>query len=314
MPPELCSIVCEKDCCKQQAASAQAEPHITSSCSDKNKYDSSKSSSYQKDGKKWQIRYGKGDAAGIQGVDTVALGPKGGNQLVIPRTTFGQASRVAEAFAKQPLDGILGLAFRSISVNNVVTVFENAVAQKLVDTPVFSVWMSHKKGQDGGVAGHILWGAVDQQNCAKEVDYVPVAQKRYWEFRTEATLVNGQRAEGASLAITDTGTSLLGVPKNILQQAARAFGAKFEPMYGLYSVPCSNNNLKFGVRINGKDYNIEAHNLKLQIRPGLCFLAMMEFSEPAGYPQYLLGDPFIRQFCHHHDIEKGRIGLSKNLN
>ena len=57
------------------------------------------------------------------------FGDVGTNQLVVPKVTFGQATSLASFFAGDPLDGILGLAFQSLSVNNVKPVFQEAIDQ-----------------------------------------------------------------------------------------------------------------------------------------------------------------------------------------
>lgn len=99
------------------------------------------------DGRDWSIQYGTGSASGFLGKDTVALGDQGLDQLVIPKVTFGQAVHLADFFAGQPLDGILGLAFPRLAVDNVKPVFQEAIDQKLVDKPIFTVWL-RKDGAD----------------------------------------------------------------------------------------------------------------------------------------------------------------------
>jgi hypothetical protein len=64
--------------------------------------------------------------------------------LVVPRTVFGQANSIAAFFTDEPLDGILGLAFQSLAVDNVVPPLINAINQQLLDQPLFTVWLAQR--------------------------------------------------------------------------------------------------------------------------------------------------------------------------
>lgn len=63
---------------------------------------------------------------GTLGIDTVTLGDPllGSAAIKVPSTTFGQATRLAKEFAKVPLDGMLGLAYKSVAVDDVQPVFQ----------------------------------------------------------------------------------------------------------------------------------------------------------------------------------------------
>lgn len=82
-------------------------------------FHSSKSSSYSQNGTTFSIQYGSGGVKGKMSQDNVNLGG-----LVAQGVTFGEATTLSGvSFIAGQMDGILGLAFDTISVNHVEPVF-----------------------------------------------------------------------------------------------------------------------------------------------------------------------------------------------
>merc|ERR1719456_966274 len=124
------------------------------------KYDSSKSTSYAKDGREFKVQYGSGPVQGVFDRDTVKIG-----DLTVPNQTFAEISTVTFgplniAFAVGKFDGILGLGFRSISQYNIPTPFESMIDQKLIDQPVFAFYLSDDTSQ----AGELVFGGIDKNH------------------------------------------------------------------------------------------------------------------------------------------------------
>jgi hypothetical protein len=120
--------MCVPICCR--IAEISKNDNTDGPCDKKQKFDYKKSTTYQRDGRNWSVHYGSGSAAGFLGIDTVSLGDRGTTQLDIEKTTFGQANDLSSYFTDQPLDGILGLAFRSIADDNVQPVFQVRKSEK----------------------------------------------------------------------------------------------------------------------------------------------------------------------------------------
>uniref|UniRef100_A0A914S128 Peptidase A1 domain-containing protein n=1 Tax=Parascaris equorum TaxID=6256 RepID=A0A914S128_PAREQ len=116
----------------------------TETCLLKNRYNSSKSHTYTSDKRSWEVGYGDGsNARGFYGKDTITLGGLNDSQLRIPNQVFGQAVFM-DGFDNDPIDGILGLGFTFLAEGLVTPPVVNAIAQGLLDEPVFTVWMAHK--------------------------------------------------------------------------------------------------------------------------------------------------------------------------
>lgn len=63
--------------------------------------------------------------------------------LVVVGQQFGESvTEPGQTFVNAEFDGILGLGYPSLAVGGVTPVFDNMMAQNLVDIPMFSVYMS----------------------------------------------------------------------------------------------------------------------------------------------------------------------------
>ncbi|QDZ24051.1 aspartic peptidase [Chloropicon primus] len=190
-------------------------------CKLHNQYDSTKSTTYVKNGTEFAIQYGSGSLSGFLSSDTCSVA-----DLDIQGQTFAEATNEPGiAFVMGRFDGILGLAFERIAVDGVVPVFYNMISQFNIQ-PLFSVWFSRTANASPG--GEIVFGDVDPAHFDGDHTYVPVTREAYWQFNVDAASIgNGDFnfCEGGCPAIADTGTSLIAGPSKEVAKINKMLGA-----------------------------------------------------------------------------------------
>jgi len=102
-------------------------------------------------------------------------------------------------------DGILGLAYDTISVNHITPPFYSLINQGLIDEPVFAFRIGSSE-EDGGEA---TFGGIDHSAYSGEIHYVPVRRKAYWEVELNKIDFGGDTLELENTgAAIDTGKTI----------------------------------------------------------------------------------------------------------
>lgn len=272
------------------------------------KYDHSESSSYKENGTDFSIRYGSGSLEGYISQDTLTIG-----DLVIPKQDFAEATKEPGlAFAFGKFDGILGLAYDTISVNKVVPPFYNAIEKGLVDDAQFAFYLNDK---DSDKSGEITLGGYDKSKFKGNITWLPVRRKAYWEVKFNGIGLGNEFAEldGHGAAI-DTGTSLITLPSGLAEIINSEIGAK-KGWSGQYSLDCDSRaslpDMTFN--LNGYNFTINPFEYTLEVS-GTCISAItpMDFPEPVG-PMAIIGDAFLRKYYSIYDVENNAVGLAEAI-
>jgi len=282
-------------------------------------FDNSKSSTYKKDGKPFQIAYGTGSCSGYIANDKVCLGD------LCVQNDFGVATNLAPFFADQPLDGILGLAFQRLAVDQVKPPIQNMIDQHMLANPWFTVWMTMTHA-DNGTGGLITIGDLDKNHCSPNVDWVSLSSATYFQVELDGVKVAGKDGQDelvimspsdsmGAQAISDTGTSLIAGPSAQVRQICEKLGGQLDPSQGVYMVPCDAVNTLPPVvfTLSGKEFAITAKNYVVQLsqEDKRCFLGFQGFPSGGFGPSWILGDCFIREYCQVYDMGGKRLGLAK---
>jgi cathepsin D len=277
----------------------------TLDCLLKHKYDSSKSSTYQADGRIFKIMYGSGPVSGVLAVDTVTVGGVSAKSQGFAMVDVVKG--LGPAFAIGKFDGILGLGFDSISVSNLTTVFHNMIDQKAVDDSVFAFYLSGSSGSDG----EMTLGGIDSNHYTGELTYVPLTQESYWETKLDSLVVNGTRMTSATAVILDTGTSILAGPSADVKALADKVGAK-PFVNGEYTIDCSliPSLPDLEVTMGGTKFTLTGADYVLKVQ-SVCLFAFTGIDVPAPRgPLWIMGDVFMRKYYTVFDFGKQRLGFA----
>lgn len=277
-----------------------------------NKYDSSKSSTYKKNGKAWNITYGSGSASGILSRDTVEVG-----SLAAVGTTFGEATDLPGiTFLLSKFDGILGMGFKSLAVDGVTPVFDQLVALGLVD-PIFSFYLNRDPSATAG--GELVLGGTDPNHYTGDITYAPLTKETYWEFKQDALLVDGKPlgslCKGGCQVIADTGTSLIALPTAEAQQLNERLGAT--PLQqGEYQFNCTQipSLPTVTFTIAGRNFDLAGSDYVLQVSSPTsgtqCISGFMGIDLPPKLKIWILGDVFLGKYYTIFDVANSQVGFA----
>lgn len=293
-------------------------------------YKSSSSSSYIKDGRSLEIRYGSGSMKGFLSTDVLSLAG-----LQVKNQTFGEATSLPGiTFVAAKFDGLLGMGFETISQDNVPTPFGNMIQQNLVPKPVFSFYLN--RDQDKTPGGEIIFGGVDYNYVDGEILYTPVTQAGYWQFKLDGIEMRGGKknnntnnqtgttnpivvgaCKGGCQGIADTGTSLIAGPKADILKLNEAIGA-IPIVGGEYILPtCDLASLpELVFTISGKEFPLKPEQYVLQVNQmgkKMCLSGLFGIDIP-GKPLWILGDVFIGPYYTVFDYGNKQVGFARTKN
>jgi saccharopepsin len=269
------------------------------------KYDSSSSSTHKPNGSTFEIHYGSGSMEGFVSRDSLSIG-----DITIKNQDFAEAMKEPGlAFAFGKFDGILGLAYDTISVNGIVPPFYNLINQGLLDEPVFSFRLGPSDA-DPGVA---IFGGIDSSLYTGSITYAPVRRKAYWEVELSSIKLGDEEVELENTgAAIDTGTSLIALPTDFAEMINAQIGAT-KSWNGQYTVPCERRSSlpELVFTFDGKPYPLSGEDYVLELG-GTCVSAFtgLDINLPDGGQIWIIGDVFLRRYFTVYDLGRNAVGFA----
>jgi cathepsin D len=279
-------------------------------CQTHNKYNSSASSTYVANGEYFEIEYGTGRLSGFLSQDTLWI-----SDLQVLNQVFAEATKEpGVTFSAAKFDGILGLAFESISVDAVTPVWYNIMSQKLVDQNVFSFWLS--KNEDATIGGELILGGVDTNRFTGPITYAPLFSETYWAIYVDNVLVNassiGACPSTGCRSICDSGTSLITGPSKDIAVINGQLGCKTNFEGECIFSSCNNINTLpvISFVISGRKFDLQPSDYVL-VEGTTCLSGFMglDLDPPVG-PGWILGDVFISTYYSVFDFDGQQVGFA----
>jgi len=233
------------------------------------------------------IEYGSGGVSGFASKDTASLGGIAANM---------QFAEITEAkgtsFIASKMDGIIGLAYDTISVNGYKTWMDvNSLTDKsftffLHSNPTAS-YMNFP-GTQGAAAGNVH----------------NVIEQKYWGLNLKSITKSGASAITTTgyKAVIDSGTSLLVGPKAIIDEVISGVTVESN-CSNLSSLP----TVSFA--IDDKVYPLTPDDYVLKIE-NECLLGIASMAFPKGFDYVILGDVFMRKYPSTFNLDKNTVSFA----
>ncbi|GAB5353345.1 hypothetical protein AAMO2058_000029000 [Amorphochlora amoebiformis] len=271
-----------------------------------NHYDSSESSTYESDGRTFSITYGSGSLSGYLSKDDVTLG-----DIKVHGATFGEATNEpGQAFQMGKFDGIAGMAFDTIAVDQVTPIWYPMVKQ--FEQQVFAFYFG---SEAKGTQSEMVIGGTDPNHYTGEFKYVPLNARTYWQFSLSRISIGSvDHAENFTVssdlsidAIADTGTTLIVGPSALMDKINEAVGGQMSG--GMYFFDCdkvsSMPNINF--EMGGHVFPLAPEDYVIR-QQGMCFSGFEGQDSPR--PLIILGDVFLRKYYTVFDAGNLRLGFA----
>ncbi|KAH8916418.1 acid protease [Atractiella rhizophila] len=270
------------------------------------KYNPAKSSTSSKKSGTFEIEYG--DHSSSKGpifTDTVSVAG-----IKVTKQYLSAVTTESASFVDDPQDGILGLAFESISSLGQRPYFESAIAQKSVKTKQFSFALKHTGSElyIGGTNKNLYTGAIH---------WADVVEESYWVIKHKIKVANKVVFEMS--AIVDSGTTLVIAPpayatkiyNHIPGSKACTASTCGSGSDGFYIYPCASKP-KVSVSAGGTTWAISNDNFNLGVlQTGSTYCVGGIVGQDVGLNAVILGDVFMKNVYSVFDVANSRVGFAQ---
>lgn len=279
------------------------------------------------------IAYGTGEVSGNFIQETVCLGDHTGqsaehvhkDQACVQIRVITVTELTEEPFGAFKFDGVLGLGLDSLALDPEFSFFGQMAKRKNLTEATFGYFLS----RTDSVASEISFGGHDMRRVGSELVWVPVHRPElgFWQLEVKRVSVAGEALplceEGGCVAIADTGTSMIGVPRQVAQRLHVQLARKAPD--GEAELDCRDHpgpdlvfELVDGAKLTlgPEDYSRAAPLQATQKETGrsqrICRASLLPVSgdDVLGPKAWILGEPALRKYYTAYDWKRQRIGFA----
>lgn len=277
-------------------------------CAGKNKFDKSKSSTSVDDGRTLKIQYGSGNVSGPVEIDTINFGGQD-----VTGVYFGDMTHLSFNFIGTEADGILGLAWPSISELGLPTVFDLMIQQGVVDEHVFSFYLTQTPDKSGS---QLILGGTDPKYYSGDIKYYDLRAENYWLINMQDIQINGSSVAaghtGKMKAVIDTGTSVIVGSTDIIDEIMSTLGFKNRQQ----DVDCSKVSSLPDISFffDSDEYPLSSEMYIIPVTQNGVTQCLIGFQ--GGYlgpiitPGLIVGDSFLKAYYSVYDVDNERVGFA----
>jgi hypothetical protein len=240
------------------------------------------SSSYTKGTDAFDISYGSGSIKGTQSTDDAAFGG-----VTAKGMGFGEIDHVkGPTFYVSKMDGIIGLAFDTISVNKIPTFMSSSDLAE--EDRSFSFYL-HNTPEDS----YMMIPGFEAEGYEKIMQH-KVVEKSYWNVKLDGMSAGDNKVDtDGFMAAIDSGTSLIVGPASIIDPLVKGITVS-QDCAGIEDLP----NVTF--TMDGHDYVLESSDYVVKVEQfgqTACLMGIMSTKVPDGFHYVIVGDVFFRKFA-----------------
>ncbi|KAJ7854983.1 acid protease [Mycena olivaceomarginata] len=249
---------------------------------------------------------GYGDGSQVRGpivTDTVSVaGVKATNQY------FSPATIITGNFDDAGVDGILGMAYPSLSQLHHSPVFNTLYSNGAVKANRFGFYLAQSGSE-------LYLGGIDTRKYSGKIETHSVNQAAgFWQLPGASAKVGKSVAVSGFQTVIDSGTTIMyGPPADVAKVYAKVPGsAVFDSNGGLYSFPCATPP-QIAFNWGGKDWVISGANINLGLTEdgsSMCVGALAGQDIGLGDGVWLLGDSFMKNVYSVFDFGTNTVGFA----
>lgn len=193
--------------------------------------------------------------------------------------------------------------------------------QGLIEQPIVSFYLTNlntNNNVNDQHHGEIIFGGSDSQHYIEPLIYIPIDTPKYWQFRMDYILLGDayMLCSNGCEAIADTGTSLLGGPKDSINFMHTYLGG-YQITNGEIVFNCDDIDnfptITFSMGGNHFDLSPVDYVTVVQQNGDKYCVSGFKALQPNEGPGWILGEVFLRKFYTVFDLSNNRIGFAKSV-